>query len=160
MHTPAAAVPSAECWFSPSLLPPRVSVRLVEFFSFQSDFGVLMVCIEKMIGDLLNWLPLMLTITLGAALGFNILAPSYSVDGSPPPLQPIPDLYLDLSAGGPFMASFWALFGYYDPPSIAAGRSTAFIAPFFMCLYPLFRDSLSVHLHAPLIWNNTPPLPR
>ena len=62
-----------------------------------------------MLNDLANWLPLMLTITVGFAFGFNLLAPNYSLEGGDGPLFPNAALALDLSVGGPFMASFWAL---------------------------------------------------
>ena len=30
---------------------------------------------------------------------------------------------LDLSSGGPFFSPFWAIYGYVEPGSLAAGRA-------------------------------------
>lgn len=99
-----------------------------------------------MISDLAKWLPLMLTITMGAALCFNILAPNYHMAPAPGPFHLFPDLSLDLSVGGPFMATFWALFGFYDPPSLALGQGSTMVAPIFMWIYLMTSVILFVNL--------------
>lgn len=106
--------------------------RFLEFFAFQKEIGVLMVCTSRMMIDLLNWLPLMLVITFGFAFGFNILAPNYQLEDATGPLFVLPFLTLDLSTGGPFMAPLWALFGFYEPGLLAASTGSALISPFFL----------------------------
>ncbi|KAL1520819.1 hypothetical protein AB1Y20_022381 [Prymnesium parvum] len=120
--------------------------RMLEFMAFHYDIGVLMVCAECMISDLAKWLPLMLTVTMGAALGFNILAPNYHLEDAPGPFHLIPSLSLDLSVGGPFMATFWALFGFYDPAALALGQGTTMLAPLFMWVYLMISVILFVNL--------------
>ena len=93
-----------------------------------------------------NWLPLMLSVTLGAALGFNILAPNYHLDPAPGPFHPIAFLTLDLSVGGPFMATFWALFRFFDPPSLALSQESTMLAPVFMWVYLLIAVVLFINL--------------
>lgn len=114
--------------------------------SSSHDLSQMQVCAEKMISDLAHWLPLMITVTIGAALGFNILAPNYHLDPAPGPFNPIPSLSLDLATGGPFMATFWALFGFYDPPSLAMGQRTTMMAPIFMWLYLMIAVVLFINL--------------
>ena len=69
-----------------------------------------MVATEKMVQDLTNWMPLMMTIALGAGFAFNILAPNYHLNSLSPdsqiPLRFWPDNQLDLSTGARAEPSF------------------------------------------------------
>ena len=42
------------------------------------------------------------------------------------------------------LRSFWALFGFYDPPAISEGRGTTMVAPLFMWIYLLVAVVLFV----------------
>ena len=44
------------------------------------------------------------------------MAPEFQYDGSPGQIRPaLSYASLDLSAGGPFFAPFWAIFGFFEP---------------------------------------------
>ena len=107
------------CLFGLTALP--LCVRLFEFFSFEKEIGVLLVCTRNMFGNLYHWLVPMLLLNLGFSVSFSILAPNFyqgsEFQAGPPPgqLRPFTDLSLDLSAGGPFFMPFWALFGFFEP---------------------------------------------
>ena len=122
-------------------------VRMLETFALHEETGVLIITVGEMLSRMLAWLPPVFLLALGSAVAMNVLAPQYTTEHSPGPLRlPIDGFLGDFSAGGPFFAPFWAIYGYFDAGSIALGEGTALIAPAFMWLYLLFSLVILVNL--------------
>ena len=89
-----------------------------------------MVCAYRMGLEVLVWLPIVLTISIGFAISQNILLPHFQSEHGAGAFRPFGQLAeLDLSAAGPFWSPFWATFGYYHPGELSGAPSGAFVAP-------------------------------
>jgi hypothetical protein len=121
-------------------------VRLTEVFTFHSELGVLMVCTVRMIQRMMYWLPLVVCWSFGFAFAINLMAPKFQLEGSPGPFNPVPGISLDLSASGPFWSPFWALYGFFEPASIAEAEGSAALTPLLFWSYLLFSLILLTNL--------------
>ena len=81
----------------------------------------------------LSWLILLTTYVLGTSLALSVLAPNFQsgsgADSVHPAGRDTAWHNLDISASGPALLPFWALFGYFDPGELAGSHGSAFIAP-------------------------------
>lgn len=112
-------------------------VRLFECFTLFTHMGVLKITAGSMLFTMSTWLPLVALLSLGWAIAMNVLAPYYQIEFSPGGLHlPFDGGYtLDLSAGGPFFAPFWAIYGFVEPGALAGARGSAFLSPLFLWLF-------------------------
>ena len=59
------------------------------------------------------WLPLVISVSVGFGVALNLLIPHYQAEHGAGAFRPFGSLAeIDISAAGPFMAPFWATFGY------------------------------------------------
>ena len=126
-----------------------LSMRMMEGFALLPDTGILLITATSMLVKMAAWLPLVFLLSFGWAVAMNVLAPFYRLEHSPGALRlpGAPDGFtLDLSSGGPFFSPFWAIYGYVEPGSLAAGRGTAVVAPIAMWLYLIICLVLFVNL--------------
>ena len=117
------------------------------------DIGPLMVCTGKMLeNDLMPWLAfVMVTVISGAAFSLSFLAPAYQLEAGDGPFKPFGGLNwgpteLDISWGGPFWASLWGLFGFYEPGEISSSTGSSYFAVPAMAFYMLLVAVLFINL--------------
>ena len=109
-----------------------------------------------------SWLPLVFILSIGFAVAMNVLAPHYRVEHSPGALRlPVDGYTMDLSAGGPFFAPFWAIYGFVEPgalgnpaPSVSNARRAVQHSRIPLVRSPLFHTLASPTL-SPLLPSST-----
>ena len=126
---------------------------LLDLLSMSPKIGVLMVCTGKMLKqDLLVWFSfVMVAVMLGSAFTMNFLAPNYQLEAGTGAFKPFGGLSWgptewDVSAGGPFFATFWGLFGFYEPGELASATGSSFFAPVFMWVYMMILAVVFINL--------------
>ena len=134
------------------VVAPLLMLRFSEFLTMRDDIGVLMVCTKRMLlKDLMPWLTfVMVAVMFGSALSLSFLAPTYQLEAGNGPFKPFGGLSwgpteLDISPGGPFWASFWGLFGLYEPGEMVS-TGASFLAPFVAGFYMMLVAVVFVNL--------------
>ena len=104
------------------VVAPLLMLRFSAFLTMRDDIGVLMVCTKRMLlKDLMPWLTfVMVAVMFGSALSLSFL-------------------------GGPFWASFWGLFGLYEPGEMVS-TGASFLAPFVAGFYMMLVAVVFVNL--------------
>ena len=79
----------------------------------------------------------MFVLAIGFGTAFNICAPNFNQGAEfqlsvPGPLRPFAPHTLDLSAGGPLLIPFWAIFGFVEVGEVAAAPLSASITPLLL----------------------------
>ena len=135
------------------VVAPLLMLRFTEFLTMRDDIGVLMVCTKRMLlKDLMPWLTfVMVAVMFGSALSLSFLAPAYQLEAGNGPFKPFGGLSwgpteLDISPGGPFWASFWGLFGLYEPGEISASTGASCLAPFVAGFYMMLVAVVFINL--------------
>ena len=129
-------------------------VRLFELVTFDDRLGVLLVCLTRMMRDLMNWMVLITILSLGFAVAFSILTPNFhqgselQLADSAGPLRPLSfaDVVIDFSAGGAFFLPFWALYGFFEPGELAAAPGASSFTPAVLWLYLTIAVVIFVNL--------------
>ena len=120
--------------------------RMLEWFTNDSEKGVLIEIISRMVDNLWHWIQIMVIFTLFIAIAMSILMENFKLTDAEEGIYLFGSLNLDLSAGGPFMAPFWGIFGFYEPADIARAPGSAFITPLIFWSYLLFALLLMTNL--------------
>jgi hypothetical protein len=135
------------------VVAPMLMLRFTESFTMRKDIGPLMVCTSNMLGNNLRpWLTfVMVTVMLGAALSLSFLAPAYQLEAGDGPFKPFGGLSwgpteLDISWGGPVWASFWGLFGFYEPGEISSSSGASYLAVLAMAFYMMLVAVVFINL--------------
>ena len=122
------------------------ALRMLEWFTNNLEMGVLVVIIIRMIRNVSDWMPILLTITTGFAIAMSIVMPRFKIGDAELGVYPFVELDLDISVGGPFMAPFWGIFGFFEPADIARAEGSAFLTPLLFWLYLLIALVLMTNL--------------
>ena len=134
--------------------------RCTEFFlvNEHSPSGIIIICVYRMLGDLVQWGGPMLLVTCSFGLSFNLLAQKADRDGGLTAWAFLDywgtqdnrfwrDFQLDLQIEGPFWAPFWGVFDlYYAPEDIVRLQDAAVLTPVFVWVYLLIALVLFVNL--------------
>ena len=135
------------------MVAPLLMLRFTEFLTMRANIGVLMVCTMRMLWmDLVPWLTfVMVAVMVGSSLSISFLAPAYQLEAGNGPMKPFGGLSwgpteLDISPGGPFWASFWGLFGFYEPGEISTSTGASFFAPLVLWFYMMLVAVVFINL--------------
>ena len=121
-------------------------MRLFELLDFAKSFGVILMCMRGMLGQMVSWMVPMLFLDLAFSTAFSVMAPNYHAENSGPPMRFFRHSSWDLSTGGSFWLPFWGMFGIIAPQEVGSSAECAVLAPFLLWFYLLFALVLFINL--------------